>query len=142
MSVGGRRIGLLLSLLENARLRFARSEVVTVNGPGKTIYVAGAGAEDETGPFGSIRHPGNFLQQCLYSYDKIKRHLAKHGATSANIVKQVTYVTDIRFLRDFGTCRTQAWGSVEIPTNTFLTVVALAVPGMLVEIDVTAVVPK
>ena len=128
------------SYAEWAKGRF--SEVVTVNGPGKTIYVAGVGAEDETGPFGSIRHQGNFLEQCAYAYDKIKRHLAKHGAKLSDVVKQVTYVTDIRFLPDFGKCRTQAWGTVEIPTNTFVTVVALAVPGMLVEIDVTAVVPK
>ena len=44
---------------EWAKGRF--SEVVTVTGPGKTIYLAGVGAEDETGPFGAIRHPGNFL---------------------------------------------------------------------------------
>jgi hypothetical protein len=34
------------------------------------------------------------------------------------------------------------WGTGPIPANTFVTVVALAVPGMLVEIDVTAVVVK
>jgi 2-iminobutanoate/2-iminopropanoate deaminase len=125
---------------EWAKGRF--SEVVTVTGAGKTIYVAGVGAEDETGAFGTIRHPGNFLEQCRYSYDKIKRHLAAHGAGFGDVVKQVTYVTDIRFLPDFGKCRTEAWGSGPIPANTLLTVVALAVPGMLVEIDVTAVVAK
>ena len=38
------------------------SEVVTVNGPGKTIYLAGIGAEDENGPAGAsapILHPGS-----------------------------------------------------------------------------------
>jgi hypothetical protein len=38
------------------------SEVVTVNGPGKTIYLAGIGAEDENGPAAQappILHPGN-----------------------------------------------------------------------------------
>jgi 2-iminobutanoate/2-iminopropanoate deaminase len=125
---------------EWAKGRF--SEVVTVTGPGKTIYLAGVGAEDEAGPFGTIRHPGNFLEQCCYSYDKIRRHLAAHGAGFGDVVKQVTYVTDIRFLPDFGRCRTEAWGTGPIPANTFVTVVALAVPGMLVEIDVTAVVAK
>ena len=57
-------------------------------------------------------------------------------------MKQVTYVADIRFLPDFGRCRTEAWGTGPIPANTFVTVVALAVPGMLVEIDATAVVAK
>ena len=119
------------------------SEVVTVNGPGKTIYLAGVGAEDETSPAGalpSVRHVGNVYEQCKYSYDKIKRLLAAHGATLADAVKQVTYVTDIRFLPAFGRCRTEAWGSGPIPANTFLVVTALAVDGMLIEIDITAVV--
>lgn len=128
------------SYAEWAKGRF--SEVVTVNGPGKTIYFAGVGAEDEDRPFGAVRHQGNFLEQCRYAYDKIKRHLAKHGATLGDVVKQVTYVTDIRTLADFGKCRSEAWGGGPIPTNTLVNVVQLAIPGMLVEIDVTAVVPK
>ena len=42
------------------------SEVVTVNGPGKTIYLAGIGAEDENGPAGAsapILHPGSPYEQ-------------------------------------------------------------------------------
>ena len=36
------------------------SEVVTVNGPGKTIYLAGIGAEDEHGRRGCKRpHPAS-----------------------------------------------------------------------------------
>ena len=36
------------------------SEVVTVNGPGKTIYLACIGAEDENGPAGaSAPHPAS-----------------------------------------------------------------------------------
>ena len=60
------------------------SEAVTVTGIGnaKFIYLAGVGAEDENGKRGDIRHHGNFLEQCQYSYDKIKRVLAHHGATS------------------------------------------------------------
>jgi 2-iminobutanoate/2-iminopropanoate deaminase len=119
------------------------SETVTVNGPGKTIYLAGVGAEDESGAAGtlpSVRHLGNVYEQCKYSYDKIKRLLAVHGATLADAVKQVTYVTDIRFLPGFGRCRTEAFGSGPIPANTFLVVTALAIDGMLIEIDVTAVV--
>ena len=32
------------------------TEIVTVNGPGKTIYLAGVGAEDENGPVGAFPH--------------------------------------------------------------------------------------
>jgi len=121
------------------------SEIVTVNGPGKTIYLAGVGAEDETAAAGTlapVRHLGNVYEQCKYSYDKIKRLLAAQGATLADAVKQVTYVTDIRFLPAFGRCRVEAFGNGPIPANTFLVVTALAIEGMLIEIDVTAVVAK
>jgi enamine deaminase RidA (YjgF/YER057c/UK114 family) len=121
------------------------SEVVTVNGPGKTIYLAGVGAEDEKGPPGQsapILHPGNPYDQCRYAYDKIKRLLAAHGATLADVVKQVVYVTDIRYQADVGKCRREAYGNGPIPANTFLVINGLAIQGMLLEIDVTAVVAK
>src|SRR4029078_6440796 len=72
------------------------TEIGTVNGPGKTIYLAGVGAEEENAPAGAsapIRHPGDPYEQCKYAYDKIKRALAAHGATLADAVKQVVYAT-------------------------------------------------
>lgn len=121
------------------------SETITVNGPGKTIYLAGVGAEDESAPAGAsapIRHLGDPYAQCQYAYDKIKRALASQGATLADAVKQVVYVTDIRYLPAYGKCRAEAYGSAPIPVNTFLVVSGLAIEGMLIEIDITAVVPK
>jgi 2-iminobutanoate/2-iminopropanoate deaminase len=122
------------------------SEIITVNGPGKTIYLAGVGAEDEATPAGVLagaRHAGNVLDQCRYAYDKIKRLLASQGATLADVVKQVVYVTDIRFLPLYGQCRTEAYGEAKVfPVNTFLVVSALAHETMLIEIDVTAVVAR
>ena len=122
------------------------SEVVTVTGPGTMIYLAGVGAEDENGPPGQsapILHLGKPYEQCLYAYDKIKRLLATHGATLADVVKQVVYVTDIRYQADVARCRREAYGeNGPIPANTFLVINALANVGMLLEIDVTAVVAK
>ena len=53
------------------------SEVVTVSRPGKMIFLAGVGAEDEGANRGVIRHLGDFDGQCRYAYDKIKRLLAR-----------------------------------------------------------------
>lgn len=117
------------------------TEVVTVNGPGKTIYVAGIGAEEENSPDGTpIRALGHPYEQCLYAYDKIKRALARNGASLADVVKQTVYVTDIRYQADVAKCRKENYGTGPIPANTFLVVSGLAIPGMLLEIDVTAVV--
>lgn len=115
------------------------SEVVTVSGPGKLIFLAGVGAEDENGT--SIRHKDDFAAQVRYAYDKIKRHLSKHGAELADVVKMVTYVTDIRNFQTYNQIRVEAFGSAPLPAHTFLTISQLAWPGMLVEIDVTAAVP-
>ena len=91
------------------------SEAVTVTGPGRTIYLAGVGAEDENGAPGTILHKGDFTGQCKYAYDKIKRLLAKHGATLADIAKMVTYMTDVRYQPDYGKCRSAEFGTTRRP---------------------------
>jgi 2-iminobutanoate/2-iminopropanoate deaminase len=115
------------------------SEVVTVSHPGKMIFLAGVGAEDESGGRGAIRHLGDFDGQCRYAYDKIKRLLAAQGATMNDIVKVVTYVTDIRNQAQAGKCRAEALGGAPQPVHTFLNINQLAWPGMLVEVDVIAI---
>ena len=118
------------------------SEAVTVTGIGnaKIVYLAGVGAEDENGPRGNIRHHGNFLEQCKYSYDKIKRVLAQHGAQLSDVVKVTTYMTDLRYRLDMGKCIGASWGGVTFPVHTLIGVAALAFPEMIVEVDATAIV--
>ena len=117
------------------------SEAVTVTGPGKMIFLAGVGAEDENGKGGDILHKGDFVGQCHYAYDKIKRLLQKQGATLGDVVKIVSYVTDMRHQADYGRCRSEAFGSNPPPAHTLLNITQLAWPGMMVEVDVTAMVP-
>ena len=118
------------------------SEAVTVTGIGnaKMIFLAGVGAEDENGKRGDVRHHGNFLEQCKYSYDKIKRVLAHHGATLGDAVKITTYMTDLRHRLTMGKCIGESWGGVQFPVHTLIGVSALAFPEMIVEVDVTAIV--
>jgi enamine deaminase RidA (YjgF/YER057c/UK114 family) len=103
------------------------------------IFLAGVGAEDEDGARGAIRHLGDFAGQCRYAYDKIKRLLAAQGATLADAVKVVTYVTDIRNQAEAGKCRAEALAGAPQPVHTFLNINQLAWPGMLVEVDVIAI---
>ncbi|HKV38048.1 MAG TPA: RidA family protein [Blastocatellia bacterium] len=117
-------------------------EVVTVSGPGKMIFLSGVGAEDENSTGPTILHLGDFEGQCHYAIDKIKRILAREGASMDDIVKIVAYVTDIRSEADYGECLNEAFGSSGRHTvHTFLNISQLAHPGMLLEIDVTAMVP-
>ncbi len=115
------------------------SEAVTVTGPGKMIFLAGIGAEHEQS--GKILYPGDFTRQCRYAYKKLKKVLARNGATMADVVKQVTYVTDARYQPQAGKCRREAYGGASLPVHTFLNVSQLAWPNMMVEIDVIAMMP-
>src|ERR687898_720087 len=82
------------------------SEAVTGTGIGnaKFVYLAGVGAEDENGPRGNVPHHGNFLEQCRYSYDKIKRVLAHHGASLHDVVKFPPYSTALLHRLTLGQC--------------------------------------
>jgi len=57
------------------------------------------------------------------------------------VVKLVTYVTDIKYRDAMNRCRAEAFAGVGLPAHTFLVISQLARPGMIVEMDVTAVVP-
>jgi 2-iminobutanoate/2-iminopropanoate deaminase len=52
---------------------------------------------------------------CRYAYDKIKRLLAAQGASLADAVEQVVYVTDVRFQADVAKGRREAYGDGPIP---------------------------
>ena len=117
------------------------SEAVTVTGPAKMIFLAGVGAENENGKPGDILHKGDFTAQCKYAFEKIKRVLEKNGASLGDVVKMVSYITDVRYQPDFGKCRQEVFGATPMPAHTLLTISQLAWPGMMVEVDVTAMVP-
>lgn len=118
--------------------RFA--EAVTVVNPGKWIFLAGVGAEAEKD--GSILHLGDFAAQCRYAYEKIRKLLTANGAGMGDVVRLVSYVTDIRDREALNKCRAEAFAGVSLPAHTFLAISQLARPGMLVEMDVTAVTVK
>lgn len=118
------------------------SELVSVTGPGKFLFLSGIGAEDEADPAGSARHPGDMAAQCSYAFDKARRLLARHGAGMGDVVKITAYLTDIRDRPAYQKCRAEALsGAPALPAHTLLVVSNLARPGMLVEIDIIAAVP-
>jgi 2-iminobutanoate/2-iminopropanoate deaminase len=118
---------------------FSEAVTITNMGKGKFIFLAGVGAEDENGPRGAIRHRGDFLAQCNYAYDKIKRALAANGSSLKDAVKMTVYVTDMRYRLDWAKCSQENFSGERVPAQTLLGISQLAFPEMMVEIDVTAV---
>src|SRR6266851_1815736 len=66
----------------------AYSHVVTVNGPGKTIYIAGQLARDAEG---NIVGPGDMRAQLEQTFKNLDACLKAAGATRADVVKSNTY---------------------------------------------------
>jgi enamine deaminase RidA (YjgF/YER057c/UK114 family) len=118
---------------------FSEAVTITNMGKGKFIFLAGVGSEDENGPRGAIRHKGDFLAQCAYAYDKIKRALAANGSSLKDAVKMTVYVTDMRYRLDWAKCSGEAFAGATVPAQTLLGISQLAFPEMMLEIDVTAV---
>jgi 2-iminobutanoate/2-iminopropanoate deaminase len=73
---------------------------------------------------------------------KIKKLLDMQGATMNDVVRIMTYTTDVRFFQDALKCRAEAFGSAPIPASTFLVVSQLAWPNMAIEVDVTAMLAR
>ena len=69
----------------------AYSHVVTVNGPGKTIYVAGQLARDAEG---NIVGPGDMRAQMEQTFKNLDACLTAAGAGWADVVKTNTFVTN------------------------------------------------
>ncbi len=116
--------------------RPAYSHVVTVNGPGKTVYVAGQLARDEAG---NIVGPGDMRAQLEQTFKNLELCLKAAGAGWADVVKSNTYVTDYEAFAKCSDVRMRYFG-VAGPTSTTIQISRLAQEGAMVEIELIAVV--
>ena len=117
------------------------SEVVTVTNPGKYIFLGGIGDESEQD--GKILHPGDFYAQCKYTFYKIKKALALHGASLKDVVKMTIFISDMRFfLTDWIKCRGEEYAGFDLPASALIGVSSFAWPHMLLEIQAEAMLPR
>ncbi len=116
--------------------RPAYSHVVTVNGPGKTIYVAGQLARDEAG---NIIGPGDMRAQLEQTFKNLELCLRAAGAGWGDVVKTNTYVTDYDAFSKCSDVRMRYFG-VASPTSTTIQISRLAQEDAMVEIELIAVV--
>ena len=114
----------------------AYSHVVTVNGPGRTIYVAGQLARDGAG---NIVGPGDMRAQMEQTFKNLEACLKAAGASWADVVKTNTFVTDYAEFSKHSDVRMRYIG-VAAPTSTTVQISKLAQPEAMVEIELIAVV--
>ena len=110
-----------------------------VSASGKMIFVAGQISVDKSG---NIVGLGDLRAQTVQVLENVKAALAAAGATFADVVKQNTYVVNLNAeaLPIIREVRGQYFPSDNPPASTLVGVTALAMDGLLIEVEVVAVV--
>jgi len=114
------------------------SHVVAARGA-KTIYTAGQVAFNEAG---QLVGAGDLRAQTRQVFENLRSALAAAGATFADVVKATIYVVDYQPSDRAAIVETRSgyFSKENPPASTLVGVQALAVPGLLVEIEVVAVI--
>ncbi|MFB7539090.1 RidA family protein [Streptomyces zaomyceticus] len=109
-----------------------------VSAPGELVFIGGQYASDATG----APVPGDFAAQVELSLTNLRLALEGVGLGLRNVVRLGTYVVehDMARLEVLGKALHTHFGE-RLPAQTLSGVAALALPGMLFEIDAVAVRP-
>jgi enamine deaminase RidA (YjgF/YER057c/UK114 family) len=112
---------------------------VAVTRGARTIYISGQVPHDADG---NLVGAGDLRAQTVQVYENLKLALAAAGATFADVVKQTTYVVNYQpeHRGIIAEVRLQYVSRERPPTSTLVGVQALAQPGMMVEVEVIAVI--
>jgi len=100
---------------------------------GTPVFLTGQVAWDENG---DVVGKGDIDAQVAQVYKNIGLALKGLGATPADIVKSLTYVTQSGFAPSIHKGRMAFFGDSALPASTYIQVAGLADPDLLLEIEV------
>ncbi|MBK7329850.1 MAG: RidA family protein [Dehalococcoidia bacterium] len=103
---------------------------------GDSVFVAGTTAAE---PDGAIFGGDDGYLQAKRCFEIIERALHQAGAGMRHVVRTRMFVTDIRRWEEFSKAHGEVFRDIK-PAATMVQVSALMAPGMLIEIEVDAVV--
>jgi 2-iminobutanoate/2-iminopropanoate deaminase len=112
------------------------SQAWRVDGVSSVLFVSGQGP---ISPDGELVGEDDFEAQVRVTFENLATVLEHAGASFEHVVKLGVYLTDIGLLRDYGRIRAELMPGPP-PASTAVQVVALAVPGMMIEVEAFAVV--
>lgn len=104
---------------------------------GNVVEVSGTAAVDESG---SLVGPGDMYAQTKFILTKIEKALKEAGASMKDVVRTRMFVTDISRWEEVGRAHGEVFGAIK-PATSMVEVRALISPELLVEIEVTAIIP-
>lgn len=99
------------------------------------VFLAG---QAPISPEGQLVGVGDFDAQTRQVFENLRTVLEHSGATFESIVKLVVYLTDTTKLPDYARVKSKYIPGPQ-PASTAIGVASLALPGMLIEVDATAV---
>jgi 2-iminobutanoate/2-iminopropanoate deaminase len=117
---------------ESIQKHYGYSQGVRV---GDTVYLAGTASLDEN--FATV-HAGDLPAQMRFIYQRIGESLAKYTLGFGNVVRENMYVTDMDALMPAMDYRKSVYGNGPFPAATAVEVKRLFVPGLMIEIEITA----
>ena len=112
---------------------------VMVEADGRTVHISGQVALDSTGAIVGI---ANFRAQAERVYENLRIALASVGASFKDVVKSTTFMTDMLNVPVLREVRAHYYQADALPASTAVQVVALVRPELLLEIEVTALLPQ
>ena len=108
-----------------------------VSGQSRTLYCSGQTAMSADG---KPQHAGDMAAQLALSLDNLEAVLAEGGMSLADLVRLTVYTTDVdRLFEHYGVLAARLGAAGVAPATTMLGVTRLALPGLLVELEGTAV---
>ena len=115
--------------------RFGFSQAWRVEGAEAVVFVAGQGPISAAG---EIVGDGDFETQVRQTFANMATVLEQAGGSLESIVKLTVYLTDMATLRDYGRLKAELMPGSP-PASTAIQVGALALPGMMIEVEAIAV---
>ncbi len=103
---------------------------------GNVVEVAGTTAVDGE----TIMGQGNAYEQTKFILSKIEKCLQEAGASLADVVRTRMFVVDIAGWEEIGRAHGEFFKNIK-PVTSMVEVKALIQPGLLVEIEATAIIP-
>ena len=117
--------------------QFAFSQAIEVTGASRVLYCAGQTSVDEQG---RPLHAGDMRKQLERAFQNLETVLKTAGFTLADVTRLNYYTTDVdKFFESHDIVTTRLSQAGCQPSGTLLGIARLAFPGLLIEIEATAV---
>ncbi|MFP4544788.1 MAG: RidA family protein [Bacteroidota bacterium] len=101
---------------------------------GNIIEISGTTAVDEKG----VVATGNTYEQAKFILEKISKTLIEAGSSISDVIRTRMYTTDITKWEDIAKAHSEYFGDIK-PATSLVEVKKLIEPGMVIEIEATAV---